>query len=50
MIEIYLMKDKIKVIAPRRICLFGEHQDFLGLGVIAVAINLYIEITGKKRE
>ncbi len=28
--------------APGRICLFGEHQDYLGLPVIAVAINLHI--------
>jgi galactokinase len=44
------MKDFLKVIAPGRICLFGEHQDFLGLGVIALAINLHIKISGKKRE
>lgn len=33
--------------APGRICLFGEHQDYLGLPVIAAAINLrvYIEAT-----
>ncbi|MBR31950.1 MAG: hypothetical protein CMN77_11590 [Spirochaetaceae bacterium] len=31
--------------APGRICLFGEHQDYLGLPVIAMAVNLrfYIE-------
>jgi len=27
------------VSAPGRICLFGEHQDYLGLPVIAAAIN-----------
>ena len=32
----------IKVSAPGRICLFGEHQDYLGLPVIAMAINLRI--------
>lgn len=26
--------------APGRICLFGEHQDYLGLPVIAMAVNL----------
>jgi galactokinase len=31
-----------KVSAPGRICLFGEHQDYLGLPVIAMAINLRI--------
>ncbi len=36
----------ITVSAPGRICLFGEHQDFLTLPVIAAAINLRISITG----
>ncbi len=43
------MKDEITVIAPGRICLFGEHQDFLGLGVISLAIDLHIRISGKIR-
>jgi galactokinase len=30
----------ITVSTPSRICLFGEHQDYLGLEVIAAAINL----------
>jgi len=30
----------IRTSAPGRICLFGEHQDYLGLPVIAMAINL----------
>ncbi len=30
--------------APGRICLFGEHQDYLGLPVIAAAVSLEIEI------
>ena len=29
---------------PARICLFGEHQDYLGLDVIAAAISLRIRI------
>jgi galactokinase len=41
--------DEIKVSAPGRICLFGEHQDYFGLPVIAAAINLRINISGKKR-
>jgi galactokinase len=32
------------VSAPGRICLFGEHQDYLGLPVIAAAINLRIGV------
>lgn len=31
--------------APARICLFGEHQDYLELKVIPAAINLRLEIT-----
>ena len=30
--------------APGRICLFGEHQDYLGLPVVAMAINLRFSI------
>ncbi len=32
--------------APGRICLFGEHQDYLGLPVITSAINLRVSIAG----
>ncbi len=32
--------------APGRICLFGDHQDYLELPVIACAINRYITIQG----
>jgi galactokinase len=41
-----LPKD-ICVSAPGRICLFGEHQDFLGLSVIACPIDLRIAIRGR---
>ncbi|MHA1718486.1 MAG: mevalonate kinase family protein [Promethearchaeota archaeon] len=34
--------------APGRICLFGEHQDYLGYPVIAAAINRYINVTSQK--
>lgn len=34
------MNFPIKVSTPSRLCLFGEHQDYLELEVIAVAINL----------
>ena len=40
--------DKI-IKAPGRICLFGEHQDYLGYPVIAGAINRYITIKGNKK-
>lgn len=35
--------------APGRICLFGEHQDYLGLPVIAAAINLRARISARLR-
>ena len=35
--------------APGRICLFGEHQDYLGLPVIAAAISRRISVTGGYR-
>ena len=38
---------QISVSAPGRICLFGEHQDYLKLPVIAAAINLRIWLTGE---
>lgn len=34
---------------PGRICLFGEHQDYLGLPVIAAAISRRIQIEGTGR-
>ena len=39
----------MKIITPGRICLFGEHQDYLGLPVIALAISLRSSITVAKR-
>lgn len=41
-------KRELKVSAPGRICLFGEHQDYFGLPIIAAAINLRITISGKR--
>ena len=43
------MSQKLEIYAPARICLFGEHQDYLGLPVIASSINLKLKITGEKR-
>jgi len=41
--------NKISVSAPGRICLFGEHQDYLNLPVIAAAINRRITVIAHKR-
>lgn len=42
--------EKFKVSAPARICLFGEHQDFLGLSVIAMGISLRMKIEARRRK
>ena len=36
------MKENITVKAPARVCFFGDHQDYLGLPVIAATIDRYI--------
>lgn len=38
---------RMSVSVPGRICLFGEHQDYLKLPVITAAINLRVAISGK---
>jgi len=43
------MKE-IKVSAPGRICLFGEHQDYLNLPVIPMAIDLRVSIIAIPRD
>ncbi len=39
--------NSITIESPGRICLFGDHQDYLGLPVIACAIDRYIRIIGE---
>ncbi|MFO7890482.1 MAG: galactokinase family protein [bacterium] len=41
--------NEVSVSTPGRICLFGEHQDYLGLPVIAGAINRRITVSAKRR-
>ncbi len=41
---------RFSVRAPGRVCLFGEHSDYLGLDVIPAAIDLAIQIQCSKRE
>jgi galactokinase len=43
------LNETITASAPGRVCLFGEHQDYLGLSVISMAVNLRMVITGKAR-
>lgn len=38
------------VSSPGRICLFGEHQDYLGLPVIAAAVSLRLTVEADKRD
>ncbi|GAB3495055.1 mevalonate kinase [Spirosoma knui] len=40
----------INASTPGRICLFGEHQDYLGLPVIAAAISRRIEIQAEQTD
>ncbi len=43
-------KGEIVVSAPARICLFGEHQDYLGLPVIAAAIDLRARLAATRSD
>ncbi|RAV28033.1 mevalonate kinase family protein [Sinomicrobium soli] len=40
----HIKPEEIHSIAPGRVCLFGDHQDYLGLPVIACAINRYVKL------
>nr|WP_299389319.1 galactokinase family protein [Allomuricauda sp.] len=42
------MKDRIVALAPGRTCLFGDHQDYLGLPVIACAFDRHIVLAASK--
>jgi galactokinase len=41
--------NNLMVSTPGRVCLFGEHQDYLQLPIIASAISLRVTIEGTKR-
>ena len=43
------IKNMLTISTPGRICLFGEHQDYLGLPVIAAAISRRVQIRGEHR-
>jgi len=40
---------RLKVSTPGRVCLFGEHQDYLNLPIIAAAISKRISVEGSHR-
>ena len=42
------MGNNIISIAPARTCLFGDHQDYIGLPIIACAIDRYIRLEAKE--
>lgn len=42
------MSSTIHVTAPARVCLFGDHQDYLGLPVIACAIDRELSLMAKE--
>ena len=39
----------MEIKTPGRICLFGEHQDYLGLPIIAMAISKFSRLSGTTR-
>lgn len=41
------MSNNITSVAPARICLYGDHQDYLNLPIIAIAIDRYIKVDAK---
>jgi galactokinase len=41
---------KLLTSTPGRVCLFGEHQDYLGLPIIAASISLRVYIEGTRRK
>jgi galactokinase len=42
------LNKAITIVAPGRICLFGDHQDYLGLPVIACAINREVQLSSEE--
>ncbi len=42
--------NKISIKSPARVCLFGDHQDYLELPIIACAINRYINLIATKNQ
>lgn len=42
--------SSITASTPGRVCLFGEHQDYLGLPIIAAAISCRIQLAAKRTD
>ena len=42
--------NELAISTPGRVCLFGEHQDYLQLPVLAAAISLRITVTGRRQD
>ncbi len=45
-----MKEESFRVRAPGRVCLFGEHSDYLGLNVIAASIDMSIQIVCTPRQ
>jgi galactokinase len=45
----YKPRQTVRVSSPGRICLFGEHQDYLDLPVVPLAISLRVAVEGRRR-
>ncbi len=43
-----MKNENYKVSVPGRICLFGEHQDYMGLPIIAASVDLRLSISAKE--
>lgn len=47
---VHIVNRSFAVSAPGRVCLFGEHQDYLGMPSIVMAINLRCRIRIEERD
>ena len=45
----YKPRKTVRVSSPGRVCLFGEHQDYLDLPVVPLAISLRVSVEGTRR-
>lgn len=45
-----MVPNSLQILSPGRICLFGDHQDYLQLPVIACAINRYLKFEARPND